>query len=1026
MGVPVRYTIATIQGRAFTRRAGATIRQLATRDILQGVSRRAILAAGLGLIAVLLVATAIVLVVLRAESLQQAGGHLGNLATALGEQTRQSVEAIELLVKATAHDLKERSAAGQRRPDAQLHERMRDRMQTLADVRSMAFFDPRGNAVLHTSAFPAPPLNYGDREYIRAHLEGRIEGLHVGTPVIGRLVPEWLNVFSYRVEDAQGRMLGVVAAAVAVPRLQKLYASLNLGADGRVFLVRADGVLLAMHPPADGVIGRSFAGHTLIAKAAARPAPAVHLGTGLVDDKPRLIASQALRDYPVVIAVSSTLDHILSAWRRDAWRIGGGAGAITAILGAALFFLLRQRRIEEELAGEVRESETRWRAAMEAAGHGVWDWNVKSGEIYRSPHYHALLGYRDGEIPAGNEGWLQLLHPDDRKRSHQANRECVVGAKDSFSAELRLRCKNGDWKWVLNRGTVVGRDEKGGARRVLGTITDLSEHHYAEQRIRQTEAQLAAERGALRRLNEASSRLWHTQSLGEGLEEMLDATIELLEADMGNVQVLDAERQVLVIAAQRGFRQDFLDFFREVSAGDDSACGRALRSGGRIVIDDVEADAPYAPLRAMARAAGYRAVQSTPLIARNGAPLGMISTHWRLPHRPDDGAQRLLDLYARRAADYIESMRAEAALQTALRERSEAGERLNGILQSAMDAIIAVDERQRIVMFNAAAEKVFRCPAKEAIGGQLERFIPERFRAAHRVHIEQFGRTGVTTRMMGARLDLWGLRADGEEFPIDASISQIVVGGSRFYTVILRDITERKRAETNLQRSHQELRALSASMNEVREAERARIARELHDELAQSLTALKMDVSWLSNRLPPEDGRARTKVERMKGLVDSTVTSVRRLAHDLRPAMLDDLGLVPAIEHLLHEFSERTGIVVELDADANAVEFREPLTTSVYRMVQEALTNVARHAHATEVRVTIRADGDDLVVSACDNGIGIAPAKLQGGKSLGILGIKERARTLGGAAEIYTVREGGTTVEIRVPVARYRGAGERA
>jgi two-component system sensor kinase len=343
-----------------------------------------------------------------------------------------------------------------------------------------------------------------------------------------------------------------------------------------------------------------------------------------------------------------------------------------------------------------------------------------------------------------------------------------------------------------------------------------------------------------------------------------------------------------------------------------------------------------------------------------------------------------------------------------------------------MDAIITVDEGQRIVMFNSAAERVFRCPAAEAVGGPLARFIPERFRERHRDHVEEFGRTGATTRLMGNRLDLWGLRADGEEFPVDASISQVAVDGGKFYTVILRDITERKRAETALERSHQELRALSATMNEVREGERMRIARELHDELAQWLTALKMDVSWLAGRLPAEDSRGREKVERMKRLVDSTVTSVRRIAHDLRPAMLDDLGLVPAIEHLLHEFSERTGIVVELDADAGEVEFRDPLTTSVYRMVQEALTNVARHARATEVRLAIRARGDDLVVLACDNGVGIVASKLQSGKSLGILGIKERARTLGGSAEIYSPGEGGTVVEIRVPVRQYRGTGARA
>ncbi|HEY7655967.1 MAG TPA: PAS domain-containing sensor histidine kinase [Burkholderiales bacterium] len=348
------------------------------------------------------------------------------------------------------------------------------------------------------------------------------------------------------------------------------------------------------------------------------------------------------------------------------------------------------------------------------------------------------------------------------------------------------------------------------------------------------------------------------------------------------------------------------------------------------------------------------------------------------------------------------------------------------IVQAAMDAIITVDERQHIVMFNAAAERIFRCAASAAIGGPLDRFIPERFRAAHRAHIEHFGRTGATVRRMGGEVALYGLRADGKEFPIEASISHARVGGEEFFTVVLRDISRRVEATEEIERSHLQLRDLYQQMHEVREGERMRIARELHDELAQWLTALKMDVAWIAGRLPAGDDRLPERVERMKQLVDSAVTSVRRIAHNLRPSMLDDLGLVPAIEHLLHEFSERTGLVVELDTQAGEVEFREPLSTAVYRMVQEGLTNVARHARATEVRVAVRVEGGELVVCVRDNGIGIGDVQLKSSKSFGLLGIKERARTLGGAAEIYTARDGGAAVEIRIPVGQYRGTGGRA
>lgn len=341
---------------------------------------------------------------------------------------------------------------------------------------------------------------------------------------------------------------------------------------------------------------------------------------------------------------------------------------------------------------------------------------------------------------------------------------------------------------------------------------------------------------------------------------------------------------------------------------------------------------------------------------------------------------------------------------------------LMGIIQSAMDAIITVDEEQRIVLFNAAAESIFRSSAQDCIGAPLERLIPARFRTRHRQHVERFGATGVTTRRMGRQTVISGLRADGEEFPIEASISQANVAGRKLYTVILRDITERQQAATELSRSNQRLRELYESMHEVRETERTRIARELHDELAQWLTALKMDAAWVAARLPADQTQLLTRMERVKQVINTTVAAVRRIAADLRPVMLDDLGLVAAIEHLVTEFGERTGIAAKLDVQTGEIELREPHATAVYRMVQEALTNVARHAAASRVDIHVAVTGGDLRVRVCDDGRGIEPEALEAKKSHGLLGIRERAYTLGGAARILPGIDGGTVVEITIPL----------
>jgi PAS domain S-box-containing protein len=364
------------------------------------------------------------------------------------------------------------------------------------------------------------------------------------------------------------------------------------------------------------------------------------------------------------------------------------------------------------------------------------------------------------------------------------------------------------------------------------------------------------------------------------------------------------------------------------------------------------------------------------------------------------------------ARDITSRRRTESAL-------SDTQARLGAIVDSAMDAMVTVDENQKIVLFNRAAEQVFGVRREDALGASLDRFRPARFRGAHRAHVEHFGRTGVTSRRMGDVTTLWGLRAngtnEGEEFPIEASISQVIEDGRRLFTAILRDVTLRRQAEEALKRSEQELRELSARVLEAREEEKTRIARELHDELGQLLTALKMDLSWLRERLPAE---LHDKAAEMSAMLDQTVTSTRRISADLRPLMLDDLGLADAAGWLVQDFAKRSRIQCDLRLpDPEALQdASKNVATAVYRAVQESLTNIGRHSGATNAWVILAVEDGMILVDVEDDGRGISPPDLAKARSLGLKGMRERFAYLGGSLEITPAPRGGTRLRLRVPL----------
>jgi len=258
-----------------------------------------------------------------------------------------------------------------------------------------------------------------------------------------------------------------------------------------------------------------------------------------------------------------------------------------------------------------------------------------------------------------------------------------------------------------------------------------------------------------------------------------------------------------------------------------------------------------------------------------------------------------------------------------------------------------------------------------------------------------------------------------ESIIVETIIHDIEIGGKPVRLVLANDVTDKIKAREALEASNETLRQLTSHLQEVREEERKHIAREIHDELGQQLTVIKMDVSWIKKKSDPANTMLIKKIDELLELLDDTVKTVRELSSRLRPSLLDDLGLVAAIEWHLNDFRQRTGLAIEADLPEYEIELPEPVTTALFRILQESLTNVARHSGAKKAVVKLEKENDNVILSIQDDGKGYTESFDSGKKTLGILGMKERAAMIGGVYTIQGFPGKGTLVSVSVPVVQY-------
>jgi len=369
-----------------------------------------------------------------------------------------------------------------------------------------------------------------------------------------------------------------------------------------------------------------------------------------------------------------------------------------------------------------------------------------------------------------------------------------------------------------------------------------------------------------------------------------------------------------------------------------------------------------------------------------------------LPGLPESNTPALLEAFFERSQDGFFFMMIDQPIEWGPKVDKEA----------VLDYVFA---HQRMTKVNPAMAAQFRASPSELIGLTPSDFFRHDIAAGRRGWRKLFDE-GHTHSITNER------RMDGTTMWVEGDYMCFYDAAGRItgHFGVQRDVSERTQAAEELEASRSELRALAARLQATREEERTRIAREIHDELGQALTALKLDLRWIESRLPTTStGPLKVGEVSLTQRIDQTMEIVRRIATELRPSVLDQLGLEAAIEWLVREASKRTGIEITLQAE-EFTRLPDHIASHAFRIIQEALTNVTRHSRATKVEVTVRHTGNAILLGVEDNGVGFQPQSLSGIRSLGLVGMRERAMACGGTLMVRGEPGEGTAIVVAIPV----------
>ncbi|CAN5467864.1 hypothetical protein BH11PSE11_BH11PSE11_04430 [soil metagenome] len=820
---------------------------------------------------------------------------------------------------------------------------------------AVSIFGADGYAIATTvNPRPKVAVNVSTRDHFITHRDHDDGNAYIGKPLQSHALGKMIVPVTRRINRPDGSFAGIVVVLITPTYFTAPYRDATAGSGEVISLIGTDGIIRARRFGQVESAAEDFRGNQLFAEQAKR-AVGSYVGTGLRDGVRRYISYRSLSEYSLIAVSAASEEWILAPFEKRKLLYYRSAALTTGLVLLFWFLLSFALSRKRQAIHKLTASEARLAATFNQATTGIAHSGLDGSFLRVNQKLCDMLGYSQHELLALK--FSDLTHPADvgKASSFSARLLSQPGLATSANWEERYLCKDGMAVWVSLSVSLVQEDHAD-AKYFIALIQDITSRKQAESQIH-FQARLLATVGQAIIATDLQGTIVYWNQSAETLYGWTAADVMGLNiVDVTPARTSQSQVQEIMTSLGRGesWEGEFL---------------LQRRNGGQFMAQ----------------------VTNSPISDESGQLAGIISISSDITER------KLAETRLREGETQIKSISSNIPGMVFQLRHGLSGHFLFTYVSDGAIAVCGV----RPETLHASATPFFD-------------LLHDADRASFFDSMSHSEKT----------LIVWNW--DGRLVPLHESLRWVHVRATPrrvsetavIWDGVIFNITEAKQREAALDQSQEMLRALSAHQMEVKEAERRRIAREIHDELGQILTVLRMDLLMLPKVIGNQDQSLGEMIDRMRDNIDGILRTVRNIASELRPAALD-IGLIFGMEWLVDEFQTSLGIPCTFTNSVGNIALDDHHATGIFRILQESLTNVARHARASRIEVSFDIVDDRLCLAVRDDGDGFESESWTSHKSYGLVGMRERAAMLGGAIEIFSARGRGTVLHVSIPLSRH-------